>query len=76
MGRWGSQSGGGSYTFAKGTWTVKDASGNTLFAGELPASFSNLWICSDQLQKGSTYTIGNGSTTYTWSQNAQAGTIQ
>lgn len=75
-GQSGSSSSGssGSYTFASGTWYVRNSSGTTLFSFTLNQSYKGLWICSSLFSKGNTYTITNGGTTYSWTQSAQATT--
>lgn len=54
------------------TWTVKDASGTVLFTYTTSSSYtySMMWISSDQLKSGTTYTLAkNGTTVKTWTQS-------
>ena len=54
-----------------GTYTVKDSTGRVIITFATPAgyTYSSLWISSDQLQWGKTYTLYRGNTTLkTWTQ--------
>lgn len=79
-GRPGSSSSSGSssstaYSFSSGTWYVKNSSGTTLFTFTLGTTYKGLWMSYSGFTTGSTYTITNGSTTYTWTQSSRATTV-
>jgi len=55
-----------------GTYTVKDSSGLIILTFTTPSgyTYNSMWISSDQLQLGKTYTLSGGSTILrTWTQN-------
>jgi hypothetical protein len=55
-----------------GAYTVKDSSGSIILSFTTPSgvTYSSMWISSDQLQSGKTYTLYRGSTALrTWTQS-------
>lgn len=56
-----------SYSFTKGTYTISDTS--TLFSFTIDTTYTSCFIASDKLVKSTTYTISNGSTSYSWQQS-------
>ena len=56
--------------FTEGNYTIS----NTSISFTLPINYSNLIVCSEHLLLNNTYTISNGSTSYTWSQTSKATT--
>jgi hypothetical protein len=61
-----------SLSITTGAYTVKDSSGNIIITFTTPSgyTYSSLWISSDQLQSGKTYTLYRGSTALkTWTQS-------
>ena len=63
------------YSFASGTWYVKNSSGTTLFSFTLGTTYKGLWMSYSGFVTGSTYTITNGSTSYSWAQSSRATTV-
>lgn len=62
-------------SFAAGSYSLKDGSGNVLASFTLPASYSGFWMSSDQLTRGQNYCIEkDGSSVISWTQNAQTST--
>lgn len=59
---------GSSTTFTQGEYTIS----NTEISFTLNQSYSNLFICSDQLVLSTSYTLTNGTTTKTWTQSSSA----
>ena len=64
-----------SYSFSSGTWYVKNSSGTTLFSFTLGTTYKGLWMSYSGFTTGSTYTITNGSTSYSWTQSSRATTV-
>ncbi len=61
-----------SLSITAGTYTVRDASGQTILTFTTPSGYTygSMWISSNQLQAGKTYTLYRGSTTLkTWTQS-------
>ncbi len=60
-----------STSFGNGTYTLKDASGNTITSFTLTSNYSNGWIASDKLVTGTTYTLYKGnSSVLSWTQTS------
>lgn len=57
-----------STTFTQGDYTIS----NTEIRFSLNQSYSNLFICSDQLKLSTSYTLSNGTTSKTWTQSSKA----
>ena len=63
----------GGTSFGKGSYTVTDAAGNTLFAFELAEAYSSCWIASDEFSVGGSYTIAaGGAEVVSWEQTSQS----
>ncbi len=59
-------------SFSAGTYTVTDASDNTVITFTVDGSYQGGWIASEALAQGSDYTLSvGGSSVYTWSQSSQ-----
>jgi hypothetical protein len=61
-----------SLSITTGTYTVRDSSGHIILTFTTPSgyTYNSMWISSDQLQSGKTYTLSRGSTTLrTWTQS-------
>ncbi|MCR5585887.1 MAG: carbohydrate-binding domain-containing protein [Lachnospiraceae bacterium] len=60
-----------STSFGSGTYTLKDASGNTITSFTLNSNYSNGWISSDKLVTGTKYTLYKGSSSVlSWTQTS------
>ncbi len=71
FGGMGGSSSSSNYSFGSGTWTLKSSDGTVIATFTLSQSYSNLLIASASLAKNSSYTLTNGTTTYTWTQSSQ-----
>lgn len=60
-----------SVSFSSGSYSLKDASGNEVISFTVDGSFSNVWICSDTLTTGTSYTLYRGSDSVAdWTQES------
>ncbi|MBR6918493.1 MAG: carbohydrate-binding domain-containing protein [Clostridia bacterium] len=58
-------------TFSAGDYTLTDSNGNAVATFTLDSSYSSLWIASDALTLGSSYTLNAGtSAVLTWTQSS------
>jgi len=52
-----------------GDYVLQDGSGNTIATFSLEGNYSSVWICSDELQQGTTYTLTqDGTKVLSWTQ--------
>ncbi|MBR6006099.1 MAG: carbohydrate-binding domain-containing protein [Clostridia bacterium] len=58
-------------SFAAGSYTVTDGSGNTLFSFELSGSYRSCWIASDTFSLNGSYAVNkDGSALLSWTQSS------
>ena len=58
-------------SFSAGEYTLTDSSGNKILSFELNASYTSVWIASDALAQGETYTLKqDGSQVLSWTQDS------
>lgn len=67
-GGWGGSSSSGNYSFSEGTYSIS----NTDITFTLTHQCSNMFICSEDLLLNNSYTISNGSSSYTWIQSSNS----
>ena len=65
-----------SYTFASGTYSIMDSSGNLIASFELESSYTGMWIASSNFKINESYSLSNGTSTYSWTQTSQKVTYQ
>lgn len=64
----GMQSNTSSISFSSGTYTIS----NTDISFNLSSSYTNMWIASSYFTTNTTYTLSNGTNSYSWTQNSQS----
>jgi len=58
-------------SFSAGTYTLSDSDGNIVLMVSLPSSYSSMWVSSDLLVTGSSYTFSKDSSTLlSWTQTS------